>query len=288
MKKLTQCLLSTLMTGGVVCSGLVQPVVAETIHDSEPYVGRPFVVDKILFDKNDIGVHYTGVGTDTKTNYLNVFWTDFNEMTEAEADILMTEAGTTTPEGMINFFQKKAELSPNTASTFYIYRYTNQGTRSLWDVPGVLYYTVRLADGTFLKGKADYRDCLSNPYFVEKKEAGYGSGLYCKLESFGDDRETYYWPYHIDMGRLGDVSEPVDPLDEEEVDDEGEGDGEGGEEGVGDDGGLGDETSDEGGEVDEPIDGDGGEEAEEPVGDEPKEQENVVPKTPNTGFGPRV
>lgn len=288
MKKLTQCLLSTLTAGSILCSGLVQPVVAETIHDDEPYANRSFVIDKIMFDQNEIGVHYTGIGTETKTNYLNMFWADFEGITEVEADALMAEAGTTTPEGMTNFFQKKAELSPNVGPTFFVYRYKNQGETSLWDLPGVVYYTTRLADGSFLRGKADYRDCLANPYFVEKKEAGYGSGLYCKLESFGDDR-TYYWPYHLELGRLGDTSEPTDPLDEDTKEEE-----------IIDDGGLGGNEDEEPGEEiedgegeDQPsgeLDDEGGEEPlpDEPRNDEPKVQEIVVPKTPNTGFGPRV
>lgn len=293
MKKITKCALSTLMAIGAVGGGITDIAAAVTKRGTWAYRAEPFQINEIYPNRNEIAVHYYGIGDDTKTNYLNVYWSDFAKVSEEEMDLNMSSVGVATP-GYANLFtNKKTELSPNTVSTWRLWKYENLGSVELKDIPGVLYYSVRLANGTFLTGKADYRDCLNNPLYIEA-----GEGAYCKLEQYEEGGDLYYWPYEWSTGRLGSDEEPAKPIEKEPDDGIEEGADDGVEEGNDEDtsGDEGDEPANIGDDKDEDKDEIGGdddngadvdaEDSNNPL-EERNEVEVVVPKTPNTGFGPK-
>ncbi len=204
---MTKIIQKTLITAGamVTCASIVAQPIAAIMTPAEKVAAaytEVFEINSIYPSADYVMAHYYGLGDETKTKAINIFWTDYSTITEKEADATFADYGLTTPEWAHNFYNKTTDLTPNTedSASWYLTRYRNTNPEApLTDAPGVIYYTVKLANGELLSEKVDYRNCLGNEYYV-------ADGGACKLER-ADNGELYYWPYKTGI-RLGSDDEP--------------------------------------------------------------------------------
>lgn len=204
---MTKTILKTLIAASIAtaCVGIVAEPISAIMSPAERAASaytEVFEINAIYPSSDYVMAHYYGLGDETKTKAVNIFWTDYSMITEEDADATFASYGLTTPEWANNFYNKTTELTPNTeeSASWYLTRYRNTNAESkIIDAPGVLYYTVKLANGDLLSEKVDYRDCLDNEYYV-------ADGGACKLER-AESGELYFWPYKTGI-RQGPDDEP--------------------------------------------------------------------------------
>ncbi len=199
MKKIYTILFVILIMTIILPCESIMALGGELINNAKKEV---FAIDEIFLSHDMVSVHYYGPDKNTKTNFLNIFWVDFERVPEGIADQRFLSVSTVTPEWAENYYRGKSELSPdNKEGIWHSYIYNNQNAETLEkNKSNVLYYVVQLKNGSLVRGKADYRDCARMEDFDYENSS-------CKLEKKCD--QLYYWGYLAGYGRLGDDEQPI-------------------------------------------------------------------------------